>query len=1515
MQMLRAGNINRTMTAKSLAKLLSSKQSFRSKLAMLSEFALPGDVTPSPLVLACLIGCHLTMYFKVIFNVNDLERKPTAESLTKWNRFESRLAVLSSIMTMGASAAFWLFCIVLLLFVGYRYKDENSFRMGIIRWVRLHLHRFMPGIVWYLNLAPVILWESSQNQNFLSSFPSWLLDAWTVFNRFTALCSLLTSYTLIYLSGATYQSNRIVGPIPDFPTSLMIAFKNTMILILFKLPLHFQQAIFDEFITIIIFVNLTHLFLSLPIANFATLSLHTLWTLMLALPWLLKILSLDFRYLNISYVVHLTTISLCASGALAGLRQFYLKKNANCLKRFCFCVKFQLLIKFASRHEGIDTLISQIHKMWKILDLNNEPRTINFFQILGHSTNCADPGCFCWEIIHDNEGSSFRNPLVVRLFLKQLFQVYLRKNQNDYFVRLIYAEFLLNFENKPILSLTELSSFPNKLISSRDRLLQFSIRQEVHRRWVSQTALILSNNEKDLEIIRFVEIADKISDLKDHSEELVVQFFKLIARFKSPSFTPEKAKSLIAVFSKTKHKYLKIVQKIKNRYLPPLHGKIMDLCIPEEENRERLINPKLSKLSQANFVQNQSFCFLIVSLSKNELGTILKADSKIKGLLGFEPSNLVNSTLSSILPPEVGDEHQKSMEDFIQTNSSEFNHHEKGNFLMCKEDGMRGVEIYIKPFVNIQNYSACLFTAVDGRKSTDQALICDHLGSVLAVTKDFYNKTNWRFREAKKNSLIISLIPEAKSILEKTQSGASSSSLGTDERLKYFEAFLYVDFIALKNHGSIENKERSPQMLFEKTSQYSVKTILPNLRSSPLQVSPFQPNLMDMPVKKFCIKFTVQELRISSRIFYCFDIPTIKPKALPDSITNQKVITFVFRISLLKIFIRKVLKRKSRAIYQFMNKSVETLMREPSRKRLEFISQQLIPEKTAINLKSSEDNYTVNIQSLTKSIALRANKLCFLAIVTYLLIIGTTIVKMITLQSITADISTVILNSSSNIRLKNEMLGITVLFPHINSSPLLQSNEENSSQTEQGLEHLKSLEIDNRHEIDPEEAKMQNYFFDLQTESFLKKLKHPQYGEVSPNFSIKDLDSIAVHNYQAQHPFDVVSNVRDTFVYLNYLAHSSSIGIIQYANYRETSQRVIDMYHEYLETNVSFELLISNFDSIFQTLIFFSIALAISSFYALFKLTSSYLSLYRGLSFLTMIHVKKRHVRFLQNQFKYSKLENFHSESKNTNFHSVAFKHFKRPRTKDFLTFLGIFTFLLILGIVVMIRFVYNGVYLYRKTLNETNTAIGDLMHINFIVYDGIITLQNQSLPARISPEGFYQQITFKLDSMLTGNALMNQIVSELNLNKNLCLELAILNMSNCDHIMSGILKEGYKKSFDLIVHLITERLDRHQSWFLDPLHEEILQVIFGLTLINDVIQNAVRSAGERKIQGYRNTNILLLFLTILLLILLCVGFLSQLHRYLIRPWNHLAPLMKYLSLQVIRVNPELRKFLRGDFV
>lgn len=382
-----------------------------------------------------------------------------------------------------------------------------------------------------------------------------------------------------------------------------------------------------------------------------------------------------------------------------------------------------------------------------------------------HVNNCNNVSCFCkqHELYDPKKGKyiSFENryehrSVSLKFLVRTILENRIRMHPKDADLLLLYAEFLFNkFRN------THLALYQIMKISELGRHLSPTSKYKLFKLFHTISEYIHTRNEEAmdnyLEIENAIWVEEQFGTVLDYMKRVIQTALGFWGHLHSKEIDlnvlNEKAQNLIGIVDQTTgmwaplKPYLDKQKKMKyfyNWYLKDFLNKKLFLSeedlenILEEDNVSVHSSDFINSLKNDNVIFQEDSCIVQISGNAASMGKILKTNKAIEQVFGYQKTELEGALVNNLMPSLIAQNHQKYMEDFVDTGRSSLLYNQKLTYAKHKKGYIFPVWIIVKQLSDAKGevqYVGLLRPMRVSKEEESHYLLLDDLGEIQGMSK------------------------------------------------------------------------------------------------------------------------------------------------------------------------------------------------------------------------------------------------------------------------------------------------------------------------------------------------------------------------------------------------------------------------------------------------------------------------------------------------------------------------------------------------------------------------------------------------------------------------------------------------------------------------------------------------------------------------------------------------------------------------------------------------------------
>lgn len=313
------------------------------------------------------------------------------------------------------------------------------------------------------------------------------------------------------------------------------------------------------------------------------------------------------------------------------------------------------------------------------------------------------------------------------------------------------------------------------------------------------------------------------------------------------------------------------------------------------ETTPNKLNTDIESTEYKNY-SDQNF-FLLVGSYGRDLNKILDCSKNIDQLLGKNALATRYSDINKIIPQPVSESHNQYLINYINKAKSEIMDKVRLAFLVHNDGYLISVNMTIKNFFDYKNHRFLFFCHIK-KKKQQQLVLCDNSGFIYGMTQRISKVFAWNPTQDVGNRQIYQYIPQlgeffAKNKLSKKLEPSLQQKLDSANnqlmhtKLTYFS--LSMKQSRQESERRLEDHEKDRSSNYTPAMQVIYQTLS--------RYCKYQP-------RRYKIKANITFLSANSSLFYVINFSKINPVQLSDIQIKSRWMTFLYRITIMKLFVK-----------------------------------------------------------------------------------------------------------------------------------------------------------------------------------------------------------------------------------------------------------------------------------------------------------------------------------------------------------------------------------------------------------------------------------------------------------------------------------------------------------------------------------------------------------------------------------------------------------------------------------
>jgi hypothetical protein len=295
-------------------------------------------------------------------------------------------------------------------------------------------------------------------------------------------------------------------------------------------------------------------------------------------------------------------------------------------------------------------------------------------------------------------------------------------------------------------------------------------------------------------------------------------------------------------------------------------------------------------------IPEQNF-YLMVGAYSRDLNKIIDCSKNIDMLLGQSARALRQTDVSKIIPPPVSEHHETYIANYVIKAKSEIMDSVRFAFLVNSDGFLVSVKITIKNYFDYRNHRFLLFCHIKKKKPAHNVL-CDGWGRIYGMTPQVAKIFAWNPSEDIGAAFIQKYVPHFaevfdKNTLSKKMEPSFKQKLEEINRQLMHAHLAFFSLTSTKQSMDADKStEEERRQRLERHSP-AMQVIYQTLS----RYCKYQP-------RRYKLKASMNYVSVNSKLFYVINFSKINPVQLSDIQIKSRWMMFLYRISIMKIFVK-----------------------------------------------------------------------------------------------------------------------------------------------------------------------------------------------------------------------------------------------------------------------------------------------------------------------------------------------------------------------------------------------------------------------------------------------------------------------------------------------------------------------------------------------------------------------------------------------------------------------------------
>jgi len=429
-------------------------------------------------------------------------------------------------------------------------------------------------------------------------------------------------------------------------------------------------------------------------------------------------------------------------------------------------LKIRLIMK--DSHSSIEELLRKIQN---ILQLKNKgANTIEEVVYRGliakHFAICNDLRCFCKkkELYDAKKKKDFEvekwhqnKPLILKSYVKMLFEKEVDKGELDPHLLISYAEFLFEKYRNTHLALFQLMKLTNsnKFLYPHHRYRIFKLKYRIGDYINTKNTEAL---EKQLEIENVLFVEEQFDRVLDGMQKIITSSIHFWSYLQNKEIDLDRLRDYAAKMNEYLENtndmwtplkpYLYKQKRLMYYYNWFLKDFLQKKIILSEEEADDLFDEDTYSVHSNDFlnlIKNDNIVFqddsAIIHMSGNytDLGKIIKTNKATAKIFGYSKDDLKNAYVNELMPSMIAQKHNSYLEAFIKTGKSKLLYSQKKTFAKDKQGFIMPIWIIVKQMNHLEGqveYVGLLKPLTEKKDEQSYYILLNNFGEISGISKN-----------------------------------------------------------------------------------------------------------------------------------------------------------------------------------------------------------------------------------------------------------------------------------------------------------------------------------------------------------------------------------------------------------------------------------------------------------------------------------------------------------------------------------------------------------------------------------------------------------------------------------------------------------------------------------------------------------------------------------------------------------------------------------------------------------
>jgi PAS domain S-box-containing protein len=398
------------------------------------------------------------------------------------------------------------------------------------------------------------------------------------------------------------------------------------------------------------------------------------------------------------------------------------------------------------------------------------------------------------------------------------------------------------------------------------------------------------------------------------------------------------------------------IQWLDNMFNVYFYSKFNKYSIKEIEKSQKVMENAEISFTKLTF-------YMLVSTEAKARGIIAECSKNIEQLLGIKKKGIKGVSINHFIPNPINKLHDKLIEGSLTTNKAKIMENFRRLFLIDDRGFIVPVKLVVKRYFDFKKSHFYYFAHIEKLSIKKEVIFCRQDGLIGGLSCRISLIFGIHLNEVVDKIELQFFIPSLKGFfddfnnLKTSKDSTKMSKLIEDTNRKLQLESIYL-FLRPVDSNSTNSNRNSIKV---KRDSEPVQNCQFETNSLALVFSALQARTSSAP-KRYKVKLNIQEIKTANESYFMIEFTTIKPISITNSQLKSKCVKFIFRMTLLKLFIRAcvnkipidlILKKKDKkgrrvSAFKMMLRSMQSSNM--------LINSAMLASERSLKLKEKKDN-------------------------------------------------------------------------------------------------------------------------------------------------------------------------------------------------------------------------------------------------------------------------------------------------------------------------------------------------------------------------------------------------------------------------------------------------------------------------------------------------------------------------------------------------------------------------------